>query len=340
MGKCMTELVDKLAVTGNLPKEAFGELLRYRNRETTEYLFEQARMTRQTVKKDVLQIWGRIPVSNFCKNNCKMCGLRRENQFVKRYRLDVKQILAYCQYFAGNGVQNFLLESGEDVFFTEAYMAEVLTEIKRSFPKGKVILSVGEKNRDFYQHMKKIGASGALLSHGTANQMHFKKIFPSNMSPLLKKQRLWELKELGYQAGSGFLVGMPYQTIDHVLEDLWFLKDFEASIVDVGAFVPTPRTPFEKQRSGNGEMTLFILAILRLMLPGAMVVANPTLDCVMRDGRIRCFDAGADVLVMDLPEEGLLNQYGAYLRKNGRFFLPGDHMETIMEQVKVSGMFQ
>lgn len=340
MGKCMTGLVDKLAARGNLPKEAFAELLRFRNRETTEYLFEQACITRQEVKKDVIQIWGRIPISNFCKNNCKMCGLRRENQFVKRYRLNVDKIIEYCGYFAGNGVQDFLLESGEDVYITDVYMAEVLAEIKRRFPRGKIILSMGEKNRDFYHRMKKNGASGAILSHGTANQQHFKKVFPSNMSPLLKKQRLWELRELGYQTGSGFLVGMPYQTVDHVLEDLWFLKDFEASIVDVGAFIPTPRTPFEMQRSGNGEMALYILAVLRLMLPGAMILANPALDCVMKDGRGRCFDAGADVLIMDLPEEKLLNQYGVYVRKNGRAFLPGDDIEHLTEQLKIRGLFQ
>lgn len=340
MGKCMTELVDQLAVSGNLAGEAFGELLRYRNVETTEYLFEQARATRRQVKKDVLQIWGRVPMSNYCKNNCKMCGMRRENQFVKRYRMDTQGIIECCQYFAGNGVQTFLLESGEDVFFTEAYMWEILTELKRRFPKGKIILSLGEKNRDFYQKMKRIGAYGALLHHGTANSMHFKKIFPANMSPLLKKQGLWQLKELGYHAGSGFLVGMPYQTIEHVLEDMWLLKEFEASIVEVGAYIPTPRTPLENQRSGNGEMTLYILAALRLMLPDAMIVASPTLDCVLKDGRMRCFDAGADVLLIDLPDEELLNRYGAYQRKSGRLFLPGDNMEKLTGQLKERGLFQ
>ena len=340
MGKCMTELVDKLAFTGDLPGDAFGELLRFRNMETTEYLFEQARAIRQKVKKDILQIWGRIPISNYCKNNCKMCGMRRDNQFVKRYRLDSEQIIEYCQYFAGNGVKSFLLESGEDVFFTENYMSQVLTEVKRRFPKCRIILSVGEKNNEFYRRMKKIGASGALLSHGTANPMHFKKIFPSNMSPLLKKQRMWELKELGYQAGGGFLVGMPYQTIEHVIEDLHFLREFEASIVDVGAYIPTPRTPFEKQRSGNGEMTLYILAVLRLMLPSALIMANPSMDCILKNGRMRCFDAGADVLVADLPEDVLLNKYGAYPRTSGRLFLPGDDLEQLTEQLKVTGLFQ
>lgn len=340
MGKCMTELVDKLSAAGDLPKDAFSELLRFRNVETMEYLFEQARLTRKKVRKDVLQVWGRIPISNFCKNNCKMCGMRRENQFVKRYRMNTGQVLEYCQYFAGNGVQNFFLESGEDVFFTENYMAQMLTEIKSRFPKSNIILSVGEKSREFYQKMRSLGAYGAIISHGTANPMHFKKIFPSNMSPLLKKQRLWELKEFGYKAGSGFLVGMPYQTIENVLEDMCFLREFEASVIEVGAYIPTPRTPFENQRSGNGEMTLFIIAILRLMLPNAMIMASPTLDCVLKDGRLRCFDAGADILVMDLQEEKLLNQYGAYMRKNGRMLLPGDDMEKLMDQLKVTGLFQ
>lgn len=339
MGKGLMGLVDKLAATGNLPREQFGEFLRYRDVQTTEYLFEQARFTRQRVKKDILQIWGRIPVSNYCKNNCKTCGMRRDNQFVKRYRLNAEQIVGYCRYFSEHGVHQFLLESGEDIFFTETYMAQVLTEIKRCFPDASVILSVGDKNGDFFRRMKNINVVGVLVNHGTANVQHFKKIFPSNMSPLLKKQRLWELKELGLRGGSGILVGMPYQTIDHVLEDLWFLKEYQASIVDVGAFIPTPRTPLEGQRSGNGEMALFILAILRLILPTALLIADPVMDCVMKDGRMRCFDAGADVLVMDLPEDALLNRYGAYVRKNGRVFLPGDNMEQMTDQLKVTGLF-
>lgn len=340
MGKCMTELVDELAVKGSLPRESFGELLRYRNVETTEYLFQQARATRKKVRRDILQIWGRIPVSNFCKNNCKICGMRRDNQFIKRYRLEAEKIVQFCQYFAGKGIQNFWLESGEDVALTDDYMVRVLAEIREMFPRSKVILCMGEKNQLFYEKMKRNGAYGAVLSHGTANPMHFKKIFPSNMSPLLKKQRLWELREQGYVTGSGFLVGMPYQTIDCVVEDLWFLREFEAAIVDVGAYIPTPRTPLEKQRGGNGEMTLYILAALRLMLPSALIMASPTLDCVMKEGRIRCFDAGADGLLLDLPEEELLNQYGAYERKSGRFSLPGDDMEYLLEQLRGRGMFQ
>ncbi len=118
------------------------------------------------------------------------------------------------------------------------------------------------------------------------------------------------------------------------------MKEFEASIVEVGAYIPTPRTPLENQRSGNGEMTLYILAVLRLMLPNAMILASPTLDCVLKDGRMRCFDAGADVLLMDLPDEELLNRYGAYQRKNGRLYLPGDNIEKLTGQLKERGLFQ
>lgn len=334
MGNCMTGFVDKLAATGNLSGQEFSELLKFRNIETTEYLFEQARITRQNARGKDVQIWGRIPVSNFCKNNCKMCGIRRDNQFVKRYRMELEQVLKNCGYFYEKGIHTFLLESGDDVYYSEARLNEMVLRIRKQFPKCRIVLAMGDKNRQVYSRLKNAGVAGYILNHGTANALHFKKVFPSNMSPLLKKQGLWELKELGYQVGSGFLVGLPYQTIEHVVEDIWFLKNFGAEIIQIGAFIPALRTPFEQQRSGNGEMTLYIMAILRLMLPKATIIASPTLDVVLKDGRMRCFDAGADTLLMDLPDEQILNQYGVYERKSGRMYLPGDKPEILLEQLR------
>lgn len=337
MGKAMTEFVDKLAMTGRLSDIELTDLLKFRNAETTEYLFEAARAAKHQAGIDGVQIWGRILLSNYCKNDCKMCGLQRDNQFLHRYRLSTEQVLMYCQKLADQRIYTIVLESGDDAFYTEHTLSVLLGEIKKYFPMFKIILSVGDKNEISFRQWKQCGASGYILSHGSANEMHFKKLYPSNMSPLLKRQKLWQLKELGYQVGTGFLVGMPYQNLSHVLEDINLMKSLGASIIHMGAFVPALHTIFEKQRSGNGEMTIYIMAILRLFLPSARIIADSTLDCVMKDGRIRAFEGGADVLLVDISELERLAQYGAYERKNGRLMLGADDIGTFRSRLGANG---
>lgn len=338
MGKCMDQHVNKLMATGNLEVEELKELIKFRNIETTEYLFEKACTIRQKTQDNVIQLLGRIPISSYCKYDCKMCGIRRDNQFAKRFRLDLNQILKICHDFEKQGVKHFLLEGGDDVFFTEKRMAEIILAIKKHHPDSKIILSIGEKGTDAFRHWFHVGASGYILRHGSANELHFKRLYPSNMSLLLRKQSLWELKQIGYEVGTGFLIGIPYQTIDNVVEDIRFIKEFGASVVDMGAFVPALRTPFERERSGNGDMTLYIMAILRLMLPNAAIIASPTLDCVMSGGRMRAFEAGANVLIVDAADNELMEYYRVYERKNGRLSLPMDDIARMKTQLSEKGL--
>lgn len=338
MGKCMDTLVNKLMATGNLDPLEFTELLKFRNPETTEYLNEKARMVRRNTKGSEVQIWGRIPISSYCKYDCKMCGIRRDNQFAKRYRMDTELILECCNDFVGKGIRNFLLESGDDSFFTEKKVEEILLLIQKEIGDCNIILSLGEKTEMTYKRWHQSGAAGYLLRHGSASEQHFRKIYPSNMSLLLRKQSLWQLQKIGYQTGTGFLIGIPYQTIENVVEDIHFMKSFAPSIVDMGAFVPAPRTVFEKERSGNGEMTMYIMAIFRLMFPRAAILANPSLDCVTKDGRIKAFMAGADILVVDLEEDVVVNSYGVHEWKNGRLYLPLDNADAMRAQIEALGL--
>lgn len=338
MGKCMDVLVNKLLATGNLEPMELAELLKFRNPETTEYLNEKARTVRQNAKGNEVQIWGRVPISSYCKYDCKMCGIRRDNQFAKRYRMDAELILECCKDFAGKGVRHFLLESGDDSFFTEKKIEEVLLLLKEKLPECSVTLALGEKSEMAYQSWKEAGAAGYLLRHGSANELHFRRIYPANMSLLLRKQGLWQLQKLGYQTGTGFLVGIPYQTIDNVVEDIYFMKSFGPGIIDMGAFVPALRTVFEKERSGNGDMTMYLMAIFRLMFPRATILANPSLDCVTKDGRLKAFMAGADVLVVDLEEDVVVSSYGVYERKNGRISLPLDNVEIMRTKIEALGL--
>ncbi|MCI8770700.1 MAG: [FeFe] hydrogenase H-cluster radical SAM maturase HydE [Lachnospiraceae bacterium] len=338
MGKCMDTFVNKLMAVGNLGKEEFTELLKFRNIETTEYLNEKACLVRQKVKGNKIQLWGRVPISSYCRYDCKMCGLRRDNQFAIRFRMETSLIVDCCLDFARRGITNFLLESGDDTYYTEQWVEEILTALKDAVKGCRIILALGEKTESAYRRWRANGVEGYLLRHGSAEEQHFKKIYPSNMSLLLRKQQLWQLKNIGYKVGTGFLIGIPYQGIANVLEDIQFIKSFGASIVDMGAFVPARHTPFERERSGNGDMTTYIMAIFRLMLPDAMIIANPTLDCVLRDGRMQAVQAGADAVIVDLDIKAVIEGYGVYERKNGRFLLPMDQVDEIRGQIQVMGL--
>lgn len=338
MGNAMERQVNKLMASGNLDVEELRELLRFRNQETTDYLYEMACVMRQKTKGNVVTMWGRIPISSYCKYDCKMCGLRRENQFAKRYRLEKEQILQYCHEFEKQGITHFLLESGDDVYYTESRLAEIILSIKKYHPTAEIILSVGEKTAAAYRHWFHVGASSYMLRYGSADELHFKKIYPSNMSLLLRKQSLWELRQEGYGVGTGFLVGLPYQTVDNVIEDIRFVQEFAPKFVDIGAFVPALRTPFEKERSGNGDMTLYLMAIFRLMLPKTSIVADTTLDCVLRDGQMRALEAGADIMIVDITDDAILGEYKVYEPAGNRMGRLLNSGERIKEQITRMGL--
>ncbi|MBR1742567.1 MAG: [Lachnospiraceae bacterium] len=337
MGKAMSEYVDELLASGSLEKARFTELLKFRNLETTSYLFERAARLRDQVHGNQITVLGRIMISNYCKNECKMCGIRRENRFVQRFRLSIEQILSYCDIFYKKGIRNLLLESGDDSYLTEEGVAEIIHAIKENHSKFHIYLSLGEKKKTAFLHWRATGAEGYFISHGSANDQHFKKLFPSNMSPLLKKQSIWELKEIGCHIGGSLLIGTPYQTIDHVLEDIFFLKTMLPDLLSIGTFLPVPKSVLADQRSGNGEMALYIMAILRLLLPGCHLFADPVIDCVFSDGRMTAFDAGADLLLVDVPDSTLVDRYGVYERKHRRLPLPADDLDSFLEKLLARG---
>ena len=327
------ELIDKLVTHGRLEAVELVELLRFRGPDTTQELFEKARTLRDRKNKGRIQIWGRIPISSYCKYDCKMCGLRRENQFARRFRMDLELILSCCDEYWSNGVRHFWLESGDDAFLTDKRVSEILTAIKKQYSDCSITLALGEKSETACKHWHTLGADQYILCHGCANEQQYKRIYPANMSRLLRRQQLWVMKESGYRVGDGFLVGLPYQTIEHVVEDMEFLQSLRPASIDIGAFVPAGLTPFERERSGNGDMVLYIMAILRLLLPEAEIIASPTIDMVLKDGRIRAFDAGANVLLVDAVPQEILNRYQVYERRSGRANLPPDsikQMETVL----------
>ncbi|MCH5267349.1 MAG: [FeFe] hydrogenase H-cluster radical SAM maturase HydE [Lachnospiraceae bacterium] len=328
MSENLQELVNQLLTLGTLSAEQFTYLLRFRDADTTEYLFQKATEVKMRQFDRGVYLWGRLPFSNYCKYDCKYCGLQRSNQFVKRYRLELPDILHYCREAYNRGVRNFLLESGVDLFYTEENLAKIISEIHKHFSDCGIILSVGERTKAAYGHWFHAGAGAALMNLGTSNDIHFKRLHPGNMSLLKRKQCMWEMQELGYQTGTGFLVGTPNQTMEQVAEDLLFMKQFSPNIVSVSPYLPANHTSFEKERSGNGEMVLYILAILRLMLPGSFIIADTSLEQTMQEARLKTLGAGANVVIADIVDEVIREKYQVYNRRILRRQTSGDHSLT------------
>ena len=337
MGKCMTELVNKLSVSNNLSDEEFTELLKFRNKETTEYLYEKAMLAKEKYYGKKYYIRGVIELTNNCKNNCYYCGLRRENIFIPRYRLDEYELMDFCSYGYDRGIRSFMLVGGDDYNFTEERVADMIAMIKENYDDCAVGLAMGQRSHSTYQKWFDAGADRYVLCHETADDNHFKKLHPSEMSLLTRKQSLWELKEIGYQVGSGFMIGMPHQMIKEVVEDIKFLKTLDPQIIQVVPFVPSAHTRFENDRSGNGDMTLYIMAILRLMQPRAMITADITLNCVRADGVTKAFQAGANEACASLTTDEIREYYHVYVNRRTKKHIAGDQIDKLEKGILECG---
>lgn len=331
------ELVDKLAITNKLSVEEMTMLLKYRNKETTEYIFKQALKIKEKYYNKKIFIRGTVELSNYCKNDCYYCGLKRSNRFITRFRLDENDILEYCTAGYKKGIRTFVLIGGDDYYFTENKIVAIISMIKNRFPDCAIQLCLGERPVSSYKKWFEAGAIRYLLWHETANDSHFKKIHPADMSLLKRKQALWQLKEIGYQVGSGFMVGTPYQTVADVVEDLVFIRTLEPQIVHISPFLPTAHTRFEHERSGNGDMTLYLMGIIRLMLPRVLLTADPTLENVMTDARKKSFAAGVNEVFASLAPDEVKNYFNVYNKRHTIKNCSGDDVARMCQKIEESG---
>ncbi len=337
MGTARIELIDKLTVTNKLSDKDMAELLKYRNSETTEYIFNQALRIKENFYDKKIFIRGTIELSNYCKNDCYYCGLQRSNKFITRFRLDENDIIQYCVNGYEKGIRTFVLTGGDDYYFTENRVASIISMIKTNFPDCAVQLCLGERPVSSYKKWFAAGATRYLLWHETANDNHFKKIHPADMSLLKRKQALWQLKEIGYQVGSGFMVGTPYQTVADVVEDLAFIKTLDPQIVHITPFLPTTHTKFEHERSGNGDMILYLMGIVRLMLPRVLLTADPTLENVMADARKKSFAAGVNEVFASLASDEVKNYFNVYNKRHNFKNCSGDDVARMQQKITESG---
>ena len=311
----MREYIDKLASTHNLLKEEWTNLIDNRDKATADYLFAKARDLRDAIYGKDIYIRGLIEFSNYCKNNCYYCGIRKGNPFVQRYRLSKEDIMLCCKVGYELSFRTFVLQSGEDDYYTDDVMTDIITSIKEKYPDCAVTLSLGEKSKETYQKYFKAGADRYLLRHETACEEHYRKLHPPELSLLRRKQCLLDLKEIGFQVGSGFMVGSPFQTAEHLANDMLFIKELNPHMVGIGPFISHHNTPFKNCPSGSVDLTLFMIGLLRLMLPYALIPATTALGTLDTLGREKGIQSGANVVMPNLSPKDVRKKYLLYDNK-------------------------
>lgn len=309
-------VVDKLIQQHNLNWEEFITLLNLWQDETVvEKLKLEAVKLREKYYGDKVFTRGLIEFTNYCKNNCYYCGIRRDNQEVERYRLSKEEILACCENGYELGFRTFVLQGGEDPYYTDERMVEIITEIKEKYPDCALTLSIGEKSYESYERFRKAGADRYLLRHETANDTLYQNLHPKEMKLSERKQCLYDLKALGYQVGAGFMVGSPGQTMEALADDLVFLKELNPDMVGIGPFVPHHMTKYAKEPAGSVELTLFLLSVLRILLPKVLLPATTALGTMDVRGREKGIMAGANVVMPNLSPVKNRKQYELYDNK-------------------------
>ena len=294
-------MIDKFLELHTLSKSEYLELLQYwENEEVVKRLRTEAVRLRKQYYGDKVFTRGLIEFTNYCKNNCYYCGIRNGNRHVDRYRLTEDEILECCQTGYELGSHTFVLQGGEDPYYHDERMEHIIRAVKNQFPDCALTLSLGEKSYESYRRFREAGADRYLLRHETADETLYRSLHPSSMSLKARKQCLFDLKELGYQVGAGFMVGAPGQTLEHLAEDLVFLQELQPQMIGIGPFVPHHDTIYAEEKAGSVDLTLFLLSVIRIMFPKVLLPATTALGTMDPRGREKGLAAGANVVMPNL----------------------------------------
>lgn len=330
-------LVDKLKENKVLSKKEFIELLNDNSEQTIDYLRETAVNVRKEVYENHIYIRGLIEISNFCKNDCLYCGIRKSNKSCERYRLSTEEILSCCENGYKIGFRTFVLQGGEDNYYSDDVLCEIITSIKNKYPDCAVTLSLGERRKESYQKLFDAGADRYLLRHETANREHYERLHPQKMSYDNRINCLKNLKEIGFQTGCGIMVGSPYQTIENIAEDLLFIADFKPEMVGIGPFIPHKDTPFADKEPGNTDLTCKILSIVRIMLPNVLLPATTALGSLEEGGREKGILCGANVVMPNLSPENVRDKYMLYNNKLSSGAEAAESLQLLKNSMKKIG---
>ena len=328
----------KLIREHNLTWEEFAELIKMADDPQVDALLaEEAVRIRKEVYGTDVYTRGLIEFTNYCKNDCYYCGIRRSNPNAKRYRLTEEEILACCEHGYELGFRTFVMQGGEDPAMTDEWTEQTVASIHRLFPDCAITLSLGEKTRETYERFFHAGANRYLLRHETYNKEHYRLLHPDRMSPEYRLQCLQWLKEIGYQTGTGIMVGTPGQTIGHLVEDLLFIERFQPEMIGIGPFIPHHDTPFAGKAAGSMEMTLKLLSIFRLMHPYALIPSTTALATLASDGRERGILAGANVVMPNLSPPEQRTQYTLYDNKAAFGAEAAEGLKKLSERLNAIG---
>lgn len=313
--KDLKYLIDKLKTQRSLTRDEWTALIGKRTPELARYLFELARKERHLHYGHDVYVRGLIEFTNYCRNDCLYCGIRKSNPNVSRYRLREEYILDCCRIGYDLGFRTFVLQGGEDGYYTRERMVQVIESIRSRHPDCAITLSIGEKSREDYQAFYEAGANRYLLRHETFNASHYSRLHPPSLSAAARQKCLWDLKDIGYQTGTGFMVGSPYQTPQDLAEDMLFIRELNPQMVGIGPFIPHHDTPFSNEAAGTLELTLFMLGLLRLMLPKVLLPSTTALGTIDPKGRELGILAGANVVMPNLSPTGVRKDYALYDNK-------------------------
>lgn len=318
-------------------KDDFIELIENRDHTDTRTLFHQADAVRRSVYGTDVYIRGLIEFSSFCKNDCYYCGIRCGNRSAIRFRLTEDQILACCRHAYALGIRTFVLQGGEDPGFPDDDLCRIVSRIKEQYPNAAVTLSVGERTPAVYREFRRAGADRYLLRHETANPLHYQKLHPPYLSLENRKACLYTLKELGFQTGAGFMVGSPYQTSETLAEDLLFLKELSPEMVGIGPFIPHKDSIFVHHPAGSVDLTVFLLAVIRLLLPEVLLPATTALGTLSPSGREMAFRAGANVVMPNISPPNAREAYNLYDNKLHTGAESAEGLQLLQKQIESCG---
>lgn len=331
------DLIDKLEKERRLTVEEYRKLIENFDDELSAYSGEKARQACERSYGKKVFIRGLIEISNFCKNDCYYCGIRKSNKSCQRYRLTKDEMLECCEEGYALGFRTFVMQGGEDAYYSDEVLCDIIREIKRLYSDCAVTLSLGERSRESYEALYNAGADRYLLRHETAVSEHYAKLHPKNLSFSERMRCLRDLKKIGYQVGCGFMVGSPYQTSEHLARDLKFIEEFSPHMCGIGPFITHKDTPFKDKKSGSADLTVFLLSLIRLIKPNILLPATTALGTIDGKGRERGILAGANVVMPNLSPLSVRKKYMLYDNKIATGQESAQCVEELRERMKSIG---
>ena len=333
----MSRLTEKLVRDHCLDTGEYAELIREMSPETAAALAEEAVRLRKEVYGNAVYIRGLIEISNICRNDCLYCGIRRSNKNAQRYHLKKEDILACAEEGYRLGFRTFVLQGGEDAYYTDVLLFDIISELKRKWPGCAVTLSLGERSRESYARLREAGADRYLLRHETADAVHYGKLHPPEMSLENRMRCLADLRDLGYQAGCGMMIGSPFQTVEELAKDLKFIEEFRPDMCGIGPFVPHRDTPFAEYPAGSADLTCFLLSVIRIIHPEILLPATTALGTIHPDGREKGILSGANVVMPNLSPPDARKLYELYNNKLSSGAEAAESLNKLREKMRLIG---